>query len=101
MMIKLSIYRDECTCCLLKCLNCQITMAMKHAHTIEIFSAVCPLCRHVIDDIQIGKCHGCNQTIYDINNVTDDVKRKIKDYGVTSVPTIIIRNIFCSIQLAD
>jgi glutaredoxin 3 len=63
---------------------------MKHAHTIEIFSASCPLCRHVIDDIQIGKCQGCNQTIYDTNKMTDDVKRKIKDYDVTSVPTIII-----------
>jgi hypothetical protein len=63
---------------------------MKHAHTIEIFSASCPLCSHVIEDIQIGKCQGCNQTIYDINKMTDDVKRKIKDYDVTSVPTIII-----------
>jgi hypothetical protein len=63
---------------------------MKEGHTIEIFSASCPLCKHVIEDVQIGKCQGCNQTIYDINKMTDDVKRKIKDYDVTSVPTIII-----------
>jgi len=25
-----------------------------------------------------------------MNNMTDDVKRKIKDYGVTSIPTVII-----------
>jgi hypothetical protein len=65
-------------------------MAKQH-HTIEIFSANCPLCRHIIDDIQIGKCQGCNQTVYDVNNMTDDeVKRKMKEYGITSVPTTII-----------
>jgi hypothetical protein len=63
---------------------------MKQHHTIEIFSANCPRCMHVIDDIQIGKCQGCNQTIYDVNNLTDDIKRKVKDYGISSVPTTII-----------
>jgi hypothetical protein len=32
----------------------------KQHHTIEIFSADCPLCKHLTDDIQIGKCEGCN-----------------------------------------
>ena len=63
---------------------------MKHAHTIEIFSAGCPLCIHVTEDIQIGKCQGRNQIVYDLNNMNEDVKRKMKEYGVTSVPTTII-----------
>jgi glutaredoxin 3 len=63
---------------------------MKQHHTIEIFSADCPLCKHIIDDIQIGKCQRCNQTVYDVNKMTDEVKRKMKDYGITSVPTTII-----------
>jgi glutaredoxin 3 len=63
---------------------------MKEHHTIEIFSAGCPLCRHVTEDIQIGKCQGCNQTVYDINSMTEDIKRKMKEYGITSVPTTII-----------
>jgi glutaredoxin len=68
--------------------NCMTT---KHAHTIEILSSAgCPLCRHVTEDIQIGKCQGCNQTVYDIKNMTDDIKRKMKEYSVTSVPTTII-----------
>ncbi len=29
---------------------------MKQHHTIEIFSANCPLCKHITDDIEIGKC---------------------------------------------
>jgi glutaredoxin 3 len=63
---------------------------MKQHHTIEIFSADCPLCRHIIDDIQVGKCQGCNQTVYDVNRMNDEVKRKMRDYGITSVPTTII-----------
>jgi tRNA U54 and U55 pseudouridine synthase Pus10 len=63
---------------------------MKQHHTIEIFSAGCPLCKHLTDEIEIGKCEGCNQTVYDINKMTEDVKVKMKEYGVTSVPTTII-----------
>jgi hypothetical protein len=62
----------------------------KQGHTIEIYSAGCPLCRHIIDNIQIGKCQGCNQTVYNVNNMTDDVKKKMKDYGITLVPTTTI-----------
>jgi hypothetical protein len=64
-------------------------MKQQH-HTIEIFSANCPLCKHIIDEIQIGKCEGCNQTVYDINNITDEIKSKMRDYGIKSVPTTII-----------
>jgi len=64
-------------------------MKQQH-HTIEIFSANCPLCKYIIDNIQIGKCEGCNQTVYDINNITDEIKFKMRDYGIKSVPTTII-----------
>jgi len=74
---------------------------MKQHHTIEIFSANCPLCRHIINDIQIGKCRGCNQTVYDVNNMTDDVKRKMRDYGITSVPTTIIDGIIKVVGIPD
>lgn len=63
---------------------------MKQAHTIEIFSAGCPLCKNIMDDIQIGKCQGCSQTIYDINRITEKVKIKMKEYGITSVPSTVI-----------
>ena len=63
---------------------------MKQHHVIEIFSANCPLCKHVIDDIEIGKCEGCNQIVYDINNMTEETKTKIVNYGVKAVPTTII-----------
>ena len=63
---------------------------MRQHHTIEIFSANCPLCKHVTDVIEIGKCEGCNQIAYDVNNMTEEIKVKMKDYGIKSVPTTII-----------
>jgi hypothetical protein len=60
---------------------------LKQHHIIEIFSANCPLCKHITDDIQIGKCEGCNQIVYDINNMTEV---KMRDYGIKAVPTTII-----------
>ena len=63
---------------------------MKQHHTIEIFSANCPLCKHIIEDIEIGRCEGCKQIVYDLNNMTEDVKTKMKNYGVKAVPTTII-----------
>ena len=64
-------------------------MKQQH-HTIEIFSANCPLCKQIIDDIEIGRCEGCKQIVYDLNNMTEYVKTKMKNYGVKAVPTIII-----------
>lgn len=63
---------------------------MKQHHTIEIFSANCPLCKHITDDIEIGICQGCKQVVYDVNNMTEDLKVKISDYGVKAVPTTVI-----------
>jgi hypothetical protein len=63
---------------------------MKQAHTVEIFSAGCPLCRHITDEVEIGKCKGCSQMVYDVNRMTEEIKVKMKKYGVTSVPTTII-----------
>jgi flavoprotein len=63
---------------------------MKQHHTIEIFSANCPLCKHITDDIEIGKCEGCRQIVYDVNNMTEELKVKMRDYDVKAVPTTII-----------
>lgn len=63
---------------------------MKQNHIIEIFSGNCPLCKHITDNIEIGKCEGCTQIVYDVNKMTDEVKKKMKHYGVNAVPTVII-----------
>ncbi len=63
---------------------------MKQHHTIEIFSSNCPLCTHVTDIIEIGRCQGCKQIVYDIDNMSNDTKTKMNDYDIKAVPTTII-----------
>ena len=64
-------------------------MRQQH-HTIEIFSANCPLRKHIVEDIEIGRCEGCKQIVYDLNDMTEDINTKMKHYGVKAVPTTII-----------
>ncbi len=59
--------------------NCTNDEWMKQYHLIEIFSANCPLCKHITDDIQIGKCEGCNQIVYDM---TEEIEVKMRDNKV-------------------
>jgi predicted DsbA family dithiol-disulfide isomerase len=33
---------------------------------------------------------GCNQKVYDINNMTEGIKVKMRDYGIKAVPTTVI-----------
>jgi len=55
-------------------------------HKIEVFSAGCPLCIEVVNEIEAGKCNGCQLTIHDVSG-NMDLARK---YGVTVVPTVVI-----------
>ena len=64
-------------------------MKQQH-HVIEIFSANCPLCKDIIDDIQVGRCQGCTQIVYDVNNMSEDLKQRMKRFGINAVPTTII-----------
>ena len=52
---------------------------MKQYYLIEIFCANCPLCKYITDDIQIGKCEGCNQIVYDM---TEEIEVKMRDNKV-------------------
>ncbi|MFQ5908573.1 MAG: thioredoxin family protein [Thermoplasmata archaeon] len=63
---------------------------MGRGHVIEIFSAGCPLCTHVSDVIEVGKCRGCTRIIHDVRAPTAEVAAKMSAYGVTAVPTIVI-----------
>lgn len=57
------------------------------SHKIEIFSGGCSLCRKVVDIVTIGKCAECQM---DIINVEDQKDRRVAEYGITSVPSIVI-----------
>lgn len=55
-------------------------------HRIEVFSAGCPLCQSVVDEIEAGKCAGC---LLLVHNIADSGHLAGK-YGVRVVPTVII-----------
>jgi hypothetical protein len=74
---------------------------VKQHHTIEIFSANCPLCKHIVEDIEIGRCEGCRQIVYDVNNMTEDIKSKMKEYNDKAVPTTIIDGIIRILGIPD
>jgi len=59
-------------------------------HSIEIFSADCSLCKHVIDTITVGKCADCSLVVHNTNYMDERLKQIMKKYGVTSIPTVVI-----------
>jgi Thioredoxin domain len=55
-------------------------------HKIEVFSADCPLCKTVVDEIEAGRCAGCQLIVYKMSQNSD----LSRTYGVRVVPTVII-----------
>ncbi|MDE1863071.1 MAG: thioredoxin family protein [Thaumarchaeota archaeon] len=70
---------------------------MTEKHTFEIFSANCSLCRN----IEIRKHEGCNQTTYNVNNMTAEIREKMEKYGIKAVPTTIIDGKYKIVGLPD
>ncbi len=55
-------------------------------HRIEIFTGNCPLCREVVNEIEAGKCAGCQLVVH---NIAESAVLARK-YRVKVVPTMII-----------
>jgi len=55
-------------------------------HRIEVFSGNCPLCREIVDELEAGKCAGCELIVHRVSENMSLARR----YGVRVVPTIII-----------
>jgi Thioredoxin domain len=55
-------------------------------HKIEVFSAGCPLCNGVVDEIEAGRCAGCQLIVYDLSENSE----LARTFGVRVVPTVII-----------
>lgn len=58
------------------------------AHHIEIFAGSCSLCKKVVDIVTVGKCNTCTMDVKHVDN--PDARAKMRDYGITAVPTIVI-----------
>ena len=52
-------------------------------HKIEVFSANCPLCNKVVDEIEAGRCAGCQLIVY----ILSENSELARSYGVRVVPT--------------
>jgi len=59
---------------------------VKVPHRIEVFTGNCPLCREVVDEIEAGKCAGCQLIVHNIAESSVLAKK----YQVKVVPTVII-----------
>ncbi|HEV2119961.1 MAG TPA: thioredoxin family protein [Candidatus Bathyarchaeia archaeon] len=55
-------------------------------HRIEIFTGNCPLCKSVVDEIEAGKCAGCQMVTYDMSQNPPAARQ----YAARVVPTVVI-----------
>ena len=55
-------------------------------HRIEVFSANCPLCNKIVDEIEAGRCAKCQLIVYQVSENLE----LVRNYGITVVPTVII-----------
>ncbi len=60
----------------------------KRRRKIEIFSAGCPACERVIDQIRDAACPSCEIQVLDMN--AGKVYRRAQQLGVRSVPAVAI-----------
>lgn len=65
---------------------------MKAKRKIEIFSAGCAVCEETVKEVKAAACPDCEVVVYDLNSVsaTDGGKEKAKQYGIKSVPAVVI-----------
>ena len=61
---------------------------MEQKRKVEVFSAGCPACEPTVQLVKSIACPSCDVQVLDMNK--PDVAAKAKQYGVTSVPAVVI-----------
>lgn len=61
---------------------------MNNKRKIEVFSAGCPACEPAVQLVESIACPSCEVLVLDMNK--PDVAEKAKQYGVRSVPAVVI-----------
>lgn len=61
---------------------------MEPKRTVEVFSAGCPACEPTVQLVKSIACPSCDVQVLDMNK--PDVAAKAKQYGVTSVPAVVV-----------
>lgn len=67
---------------------------MEQKRIVEVFSAGCPACEPTVQLVKSIACPSCDVQVLDMNK--PDVAAKAKQYGVKSVPAVVING-----KLAD
>lgn len=62
---------------------------MSEGHTIEIFTAGCPICRVTVEIVKKTKCPKCTLTEYNILHNHEHME-KAREYDIKAVPSIVI-----------
>lgn len=60
------------------------------AHTIEVFTGGCPLCRKTLEIVEVGKCASCVLIERDLEAEFEAHAELGRRYGVRAVPTIVV-----------
>lgn len=60
---------------------------MSGKRKVEIFVAGCPLCDETVRLVKELSCQSCDVTVYNLQEKGID---KAKEYGVNSVPTVVV-----------
>ena len=61
---------------------------MEQKRRVEVFSAGCPACEPTVQLVKSIACPSCDVQVLDMNK--PDVAAKAKQYGVMSVPAVVI-----------
>jgi len=58
---------------------------------VEIFTAGCPLCDEAVQLVNELACESCEVTVYNLSGQKEQTGiEKAKQYGITSVPTVVV-----------
>ena len=65
---------------------------MGKTRKVEVFTAGCHVCDETVKIVKDLACPSCDVTVYDLNAkcATKECVRKAKQYGIKSVPTVVI-----------
>lgn len=61
---------------------------MREQRKIEIFSAACPACEEVIEQVNQMACSSCDVSVLDMHDAA--VAQRAKALGVRSVPAVVV-----------
>lgn len=59
---------------------------------VEVFTGGCPVCNDTVNLVNELACPNCAVTIYDLSKTceTRECLVKVKSYGISSVPTVVV-----------